>query len=171
MTQRRGPAARRRVTLLGAGTGAGRDFSALRAAENHETADRARRATPGAQRLVIADFPSPDVARALSPNGRAHWTTQRAARQAVASRVVVEATRAGLRPVDGPVRLTFRYVFPVRRTRDVDNWTSGVTKAAIDALVRGRWIAADDSEHVMAVTVEPAVERGRRRLEIALTPA
>jgi Holliday junction resolvase RusA-like endonuclease len=126
---------------------------------------------PGdSQKLVIEDFPTTDVSRALSPNGRAHWATKRQQRMHVASEVVIEATRSGLRPVSGPVRLTFRYVFPEQRKRDVDNLTSGVTKACIDALVRGRWLPADDSEHVLSVRAEPIVERGCRRLEITIEP-
>lgn len=122
------------------------------------------------QTLLLEDFPQPCDARALSPNGRAHWTTQRAARQEAASRVKVEATVIRLRPVAGPVRLTFRYVFPNQRTRDIDNLTTGVTKACIDALVRGQWLAADDSEHVTAVRAVAVVEKRQRRLEIVIEP-
>jgi Holliday junction resolvase RusA-like endonuclease len=123
------------------------------------------------QTLYVEDFPATSDARALSPNGRAHWATKSAARKEVASRVVVEATVSRLRPVRGSVRLTFRYFFPTRRQRDVDNLTTGVTKAAIDALVRGRWIEADDSETVLSVVAEAKYERGARRLEIVIAPA
>jgi hypothetical protein len=41
----------------------------------------------------------------------------------------------------------------------------------IDTLVRGGWLEADDSEHVIEVTAEPVVERGHRRLEITIDPA
>lgn len=136
------------------------------------TTQRAPESVPvailGRQTLIVDDFPSTADARALSPNGRAHWATKRMARKAVASEVVIAATQQGLRPVDGPVRLLFRYVFPDRRNRDVDNLTTGVTKAAIDALVRGRWLAADDSEHVTEVKAVAVVERGKRRLEIEI---
>ena len=123
------------------------------------------------QTLVLEDFPRPEIARALSPNGRAHWASKRMARMDAASLVVVEATRSGLRPIAGPVRLTLTYVYPEQRKRDIDNLTTGVTKVVIDTLVRGRWIAADDSEHVRAVTVQPVVERGRRALIVTLEPA
>lgn len=69
-----------------------------------------------------------------------------------------------------PVRLTFRYVFPDRGRHDLDNLSTGVTKAAIDALVRGEWIAADDSEHVVGVKAEAVYEKGRRALEIIIEP-
>lgn len=116
-------------------------------------------------------FPSTSDARALSPNGRAHWATKRMARKTVASEVVIAATQQRLREVSAPVRLTFRYVFPDRRNRDVDNLTTGVTKCAIDALVRGRWLVADDSEHVTEVKAEAVVEKGSRRLDIVIEPA
>jgi Holliday junction resolvase RusA-like endonuclease len=125
----------------------------------------------GPQTLILTDFPPPEISRALSPNGRAHWATRRSARMEVESAVVVEGTVSRLRPVVGPLRVTFRYVFPTRRRRDIDNLTTGVTKAALDALVRGRWIEADDSEHVLSVTAEAVVEPGNRRLEITLAPA
>jgi Holliday junction resolvase RusA-like endonuclease len=123
------------------------------------------------QTLILTDFPSPEISRALSPNGRVHWATRRSARMEVESAVVVEATVSRLRPISGPVRMTFRYVFPTRRRRDIDNLTTGVTKAALDALVRGRWIEADDSEHVLSVTAAAVVEPNQRRLEITLAPA
>jgi Holliday junction resolvase RusA-like endonuclease len=124
----------------------------------------------GTQRLVVEDFPSTADARALSPNGRAHWATKNAARKEVASAVKIEGTRSGLHAASGPVRLTFCYVFPDRRKRDIDNLTTGVTKVAIDALVRGRWLAADDSEHVVGVQALAVVQRGRRALEIIIEP-
>lgn len=171
-----------RVVPLGAGHALPPPQDALRASERvhsasegvsgHREPPRAAEGPPGGvQRLVLDDFPDPADARALSPNGRVHWATRNAARKEVASRVVVEATRSGLRPAAGPVRLTFRYVYPDRRRRDVDNLATGVTKACVDALVRGRWLAADDSEHVVGVEAVPVVERGRRRLEIIVAPA
>lgn len=127
---------------------------------------------PGRQWLILDDFPSTAVARALSPNGRAHWATKRRARLAVEGEVLAAALAQHLRAVSEPVRLRFRYVYPNERQRDVDNLTTGVTKAVIDALVRGRWLAADDSEHVVEVKAEAAVQKGAgRRLEITLTPA
>ncbi len=133
-----------------------------------EVAERPVALIPGRQVLIVDDSPSTADARALSPNGRAHWATKRAARLSVASEVKIAATQQGLRPVTGPVRLTFRYVFPEQRKRDVDNLTSGVTKCAIDALVRGRWLEADDSEHVTEVKAVAVVEKGSRRLEIEI---
>lgn len=139
-------------------------------------AKQARRGVPhmkahiGVQTLIVDDFPSTHDARALSPNGRAHWATKNAARKGVASEVVIAATQQGLRAASGPVRLTFRYVFPDQRKRDVDNLTTGVTKVAIDALVRGRWLAADDSAHVVEVKAEAVVEPGSRRLVIVIEP-
>jgi Holliday junction resolvase RusA-like endonuclease len=125
----------------------------------------------GLQALIVEDFPSTDISRTLSPNGRAHWATKKRARAWVATMVACAAREQRLRPVDGPVRLLFRYVFPDRRKRDVDNLTTGVTKAAIDSLVRGEWLAADDSDHVTEVKAEAVVEKGRRCLVIVIAPA
>jgi Holliday junction resolvase RusA-like endonuclease len=125
----------------------------------------------GVQTLIVEDFPSTALSRALSPNGRVHWTTKNAARLAVHKQIVVEALAINLRPVRGPVRLTFRYVFPDERKRDIDNLTTGVTKCAIDALVRTKVLAADDSEHVTEVKAVAVVEKGARRLEIEIAPA
>jgi Holliday junction resolvase RusA-like endonuclease len=125
----------------------------------------------GPQTLILEYFPSTATARALSPNGRAHWSRRSAAKNEVAERIGEEAAVIRLRRVIGTVRLLFRFVYPVARTRDVDNLTTGVTKAAIDALVRGKWIEADDSEHVLSVEAIEVVERGQRRLEIVLTPS
>lgn len=134
------------------------------------TPDTSARST-GLQWIVIDDFPSPAIARTLSPNGRAHWVSKSTARKAVMARVKLEADRCRLRTCWGPVRLTFRYVYPTHRARDVDNLAGGgVTKAAIDALVRGDWLASDDSEHVTSVEAVPVVERGQRRLEIIVEP-
>lgn len=124
-----------------------------------------------AQTLLLEDFPSTDTARTLSPNGRPHWATKQRAQEAVARAVAATARRCDLRPVAGPVRLTLTYVYPDRRQRDIDNLTTGVTKCAIDALVRGRWLAGDDSRTVLSVTAMPVVERGRRALEITIEPA
>jgi Holliday junction resolvase RusA-like endonuclease len=135
--------------------------SALRASE---------RGVAGFQTLIVQDFPSTADAHALSPNGRVHWTTKNAARKSVASEVVIAATQQRLRPVAGPVRLLFRYVFPDRRKRDLDNLTA-ISKPMTDALVRGRWISADDSEHVVEVKAEAVVEKGRRYLEVTIAPA
>jgi Holliday junction resolvase RusA-like endonuclease len=132
--------------------------------------------SPGAwilslQALIVEDFPSTDISRALSPNGRAHWATKKRARAWVATVVDCAAKQQRLRAVDSPVRLLFRYTFPDRRKRDVDNLTTGVTKAAIDALVRSKVLAADDSEHVTEVKAEAVVEKGRRYLEVTIAPA
>lgn len=121
--------------------------------------------------LIVDDFPTTADARALSPNGRAHWGTKAKARRSVATEVALAAAQQLFGTVDGPVRLTFRYVFPDQRKRDVDNLTTGVTKCAIDALVRGEWLVADDSEHVTEVKAEAVVEKGQRRLIVTIEPA
>ena len=123
------------------------------------------------QTLILENFPSTTHARALSPNGRVHWHVRNAAKSDLAAIVGFELNRVRLQPMRVPVRLRFRYVFPDKRQRDVDNLTTGVTKVVIDSLVRAEVLAADDSEHVTEVKAEASVEKGARRLEIVLEHA
>lgn len=123
------------------------------------------------QTLILTDFPPPAIARALSPNGRTHWAPKAKARKSVETWVTVSAERSRLQPIRVPVRATFRFVRPTRQRIDLDNLSTGVTKAALDALVRGGWLVDDDSTHVVSVTAEVAYEKGQRRLEIRLEPA
>ena len=125
----------------------------------------------GVQRLVLEDFPQPHVARALSPNGRAHWGVRDKARRMAQAVVVAEAQRSGLRAVGGPVRVTFRYVRPTRGRIDLDNLSTGVSKACLDALVRQGVLEDDDSRHVVELRVEAVYEKGRRALEIVMEEA
>jgi hypothetical protein len=125
----------------------------------------------GRQTLILEDFPYPDIARILSPNGRAHWATKNAARVGVGMRVFAAVAGRFEAPVRSPVRLLFRYTFPDHRKRDVDNLTTGVTKSVIDSLVRAGVLEADDSEHVTEVKAEAVVEKGRRCLEVTIAPA
>lgn len=124
-----------------------------------------------AQTLTLEDFPDPKLARALSPNGRAFWATQRRASAQVHACVKAYCDAQRIRPVDGPVRVTFRYTRPTRQRVDLDNLTTGVSKAVLDGLVRAGILTDDSSEHVVAVTAEAAYLRGVRQLDVTLTPA
>lgn len=118
--------------------------------------------------LVLPNFPSPDVARALSPNGRKHWSAKKTAREWVAARVALALHLHPVPPVTGRARLAIRWVFPQERKRDLDNHTTGVVKALIDALVQAQVLSADDSAHLELAPVEIVVERGQRRMELTL---
>lgn len=133
-----------------------------------ETSSQSTSGKTGRQTLILENFPSTTHARALSPNGRVHWRVRNAARSDLAAIAGVALNRARLQPVRVPVRLRFRYVFPDKRLRDVDNLTTGVTKVVIDSLVRAEVLAADDSEHVTEVKAEAVVEKGQRRLVIVI---
>lgn len=124
----------------------------------------------GVQRLVLEDFPQPDVARSLSPNGRVHWARRNKARKLVAERVTLEARAQGLRPASGPVRLTLVWVFPTKVRHDLDNLIA-TGKPVVDALVRGKWLEDDDSDHVVSVTAETVYQKRRRALEIVMEEA
>ena len=119
-----------------------------------------------AQVLILEDFPRPDIARTLSPNGRAHWTAKRKARLSVIDYVVVHAIKSGLRRMPAPVQLYLTYIMPDRRTRDQDNYSTGVTKAVIDILVKGQWLDGDSTDLLRLAPVEVRVEKGRRALEL-----
>jgi Holliday junction resolvase RusA-like endonuclease len=119
---------------------------------------------PEKQTLVLENFPRPSVANVLSPNGRAHHMAKYRATQAVAAHVKVMATMDGLRPMRGLVTLRVIWIVPDRRRRDTDNHTTGVVKAAIDALVRGGYLEADDTDHLRLLPVEIRTEPGRRAL-------
>lgn len=122
-------------------------------------------ATPGVtQTLTIEDFPRPDVARTLSPNGRAHWATKRACTRLIHEQVAYWALFDLLRPMPGHVTIYPTFIYPQARKRDDDNLATGVMKAVRDALVKGGYLDADDTEHLRQMPVEVRVEKGRRAL-------
>jgi hypothetical protein len=120
------------------------------------------------QVLVLEDFPSPSLARVLSPNGRAHGLSRYAAGRHVRDRVKIETTRQGLRAMRPPVVLRAAFTYPLARERDDDNLATGVLKAARDGLVRAGILAGDDAERLRQEPVAAIVERGQRRLVIEL---
>src|SRR5690349_23235890 len=108
---------------------AGRRFGtgtqhALRASESALAASGGRNGTTepcGAQTMVLEDFPSPKLARQLSPNGRVHWAVRAEAKREAAHRIACECLLQRVYAIDGPVRLTFRWVFPTAGRHDLDN--------------------------------------------------
>jgi Holliday junction resolvase RusA-like endonuclease len=125
--------------------------------------------TPGRAALLhtleLNNFPKPSVARTLSPNGRAHHMARYHAIQAVQIRVALDARMQGLPQMrDGLVVVRPIWTFPITRKHDSDNLSTGVLKACLDALVRGRWLLDDSSEHVRLEPPVIRVERGRRAL-------
>lgn len=121
------------------------------------------------QTLTIEDFPSPQCARALSPNGRAHWATKRAHTQAVKTVVAVKALVQGLQPMHGTVEIQPTFVYPQRRKRDDDNLGTGVLKAVRDALVQRGYLEADDMEHVFQDRPVVEIRKGERALILTFT--
>lgn len=126
-----------------------------------------------AQTLVLDAFPPPAISRALSPNGRAHWAAKKRARERV--EMIVGAAIITQRLTDelcgGRVRITYRWIFPDRRKRDLDNHSTGVVKVVQDCLVRLGMIDADDTSCVVGLNTEVVYEKGRRALEIVIEPA
>jgi hypothetical protein len=113
--------------------------------------------------LMFCDFPRPEVARQLSPNGRVHWAERRLARIGLQQRVWAEAHHQALPPMHGLVVIRPTWTFPSIRTRDGDNLTATL-KCLIDALVRGKWLVDDSSEYVRLEPPVVRVERGKRML-------
>lgn len=122
----------------------------------------------GPMTLILDNFPSPDIARALSPNGRTHWAEKKRAREAVQVAFYLAALQQGLDVFDGQVRITYRWVFPDHRARDLDNLSTGVVKALQDCLVKADVIRADDTSCVVGMSVEVSVEKGRRALVVTV---
>lgn len=126
------------------------------------------------QVLVIPDFPSPALARVMSPNGTAHWRDkQRAAAQIVEYlKVAVLMRVVPLTPMAPPVHATYRWIVPDRRHRDIDNHHgSRVVKVVQDWLVARGVLPAGDHSTVLTSHTEIVYEKGQRRMEIVLTPA
>lgn len=126
---------------------------------------------PGRQTLILDDFPDPDVARTLSPNGRAHWRDKQKAGQVVYWTVIAALQRQPITPMTGRVVLRPTFVFPQHRRRDDDNLATGVMKVVRDALVARGVLADDSTKHVRQEPVQVVVRRGQRRLEIVLASA
>lgn len=164
----------RGVLLAGAGMrldGADGSRTPQEPRERPRTAGVVSEGTPGTQTLILDGFPSPPVARALSPNGRAHWRRKQDARKIVEANVSAWLVIQKIRPMTGRVVLRPRFVFPVHRRRDDDNLATGVMKAVRDVLVAQGILADDSTQHVRQEPVEVVVEKGQRRLEIVLAPA
>ncbi len=114
--------------------------------------------------LTLDDFPPPKLARALSPNGRAHWATQKRAKDLVKLLTSIQAKDAPR--FTGRVILKPVLTYPVARRRDDDN--AGFVKYCRDQLVRDGVLVADDTDHVRQEPVAVRVERGVRRFELTI---
>lgn len=122
-----------------------------------------------AQTLVLNQL-DPRLVTQLSANGRSqsHWPRTNA-RNRVLAMVAATAQHQRLLPPRGPVVVTFRWIVPDRKRRDLDNLaSSGICKAALDSLVKGKWLVDDSPAYVAEVRTELAYEKGRRALEIRL---
>lgn len=123
------------------------------------------------QTIVLLDFPAPDIARALSPNGRAHWAAKKRAKTEVRTALWEALTRARPRPTAPPVLVRYRWVVPDRKKRDLDNHSTGVVKAVQDYLVQEGLFPGGDHSTALTSQVEIVYEKGQRRLEIVIEPA
>lgn len=117
------------------------------------------------QRCVIPDWLPPAV---LNGSRQKHWSTLR--KQALQTRTMVWASckHAGWTRVDGKVRLTVLFVFPVKRRRDTDN-TVARAKHLVDG-IKGVFFEDDDTEHLELV-VRAETRPGQKRTELLLEAA
>lgn len=139
--------------------------------ERPDPSERAGARDSGAQRLVLEPL-DPKLVRRLSANGRSqsHWPRTKA-RERVMEDVYFTAVEQWMTAYTVPITVTFRWIVPTRGRRDLDNLASnGIVKAALDALVEGRWLPDDSSQWVREVKTDMVYERGRRALVIELTP-
>lgn len=123
------------------------------------------------QTLILDDFPSTETARALSPNGRAHWKEKRDAGGVVYGHVMAALKLHPIKPMTGRVILRPTFVYPVHRRRDDDNLATGVMKVVRDALVARGILADDSTRYVRQEPVKVRIEKGSRRLELVIEPA
>lgn len=115
--------------------------------------------------------------RELTANGRYHWAERARRSRQIRWTAGLEARRAGLRPVPGPVAVTVTVTYPRRGRHDPENYAPS-WKPAIDGLVDAGVLPDDDSTHVVQVAcrADPQTVRevcGRpsgHLLTIALTP-
>lgn len=141
------------------------------------TAARAAAAPVRGQTLLLERL-DPSLVRRLSSNGsrgKNHWPTTNA-RNRVMTSVYTLARKAGWQRFTAPVVVTFRWIVPDRRARDIDNLAgNGIVKATLDALKdtdkRQGWIVDDSSKYVVEVRTELEYEKGRRALVVTLEPA
>lgn len=125
---------------------------------------------PAIQRLLLVEFPTPTMARVLSPNGsRVHWAAAKRAKDYVSMIVAGRALACDLERMRGFVTIQPVWTFPERRKRDDDNLGTGVMKVVRDALVRGRWLEADDTDHLRQMPPEVRVVKGVRSLELVFS--
>lgn len=150
--------ARQGVRLAGSGV-------TVQVPENHALEGRT-----GPMTLVLPDFPLPEISRALSPNGRVHWAERKRARDVVQNAVweAWVSRQDEVTPVPPPAHVTYRWIVPDRKARDLDNHSTGVVKAAQDTLVRLKLLPGGDHAAALTSTVEIVYEKGQRRLEIVL---
>lgn len=122
------------------------------------------------QWIVLEDFPSTEVARTLSPNGRAHFGSVIRAKKAVRDRIVAAVHMQEPFPVAPPARVLYRWIVPDKRKRDLDNHGTGVVKVIQDSLVRLGVLPGGDHAEVLTSRVEIVVQKYRRAMEICAEP-
>jgi len=102
-------------------------------------------------------------------NARHHWAAANRNKRADQYHVMLALATSDMRRIRGKARLTVTFIFPVKRTRDIDNLYARA-KSTIDVLVRGGYIV-DDSTDMLELRVQAEYERGVARTIIELEKA
>ena len=100
-------------------------------------------------------------------NSRRHWAVQRRVEAEWKVRATVDLANSRLRPPNPLQRFTLHVIAYSKRKSDIDNLTSRC-KVPIDLLRSLGWVANDGPDHLVSLTVVPAVDTKRPRLEIHL---
>lgn len=123
----------------------------------------------GPQTLILPGYPSPSQATLLGPNaGSRRWGVAEE-RKRIQTWAALEAQAQGLEPALPPLHVTFCYVVPTRTRRDWDNYAL-IAKPVQDGLVKAGILAGGDHFEVLTAIVKFRVEKGRRALEITISP-
>lgn len=115
---------------------------------------------PAVQTCVITGW----LPRPAMNVGHRHWAVRHRTVKAEKLTVWAYAHNAGWQRVEGRVRLTVTFVFPVERKRDLDNLHARA-KSTIDAL---KPFFTDDSPEWLELHVNAEVRKGERATELRL---
>lgn len=92
---------------------------------------------------------------------RKHWSYRRRAIDELADLFFVARKEAGLPAAEGKRHLRFTFVFPTRRTRDVDNYSGKILR---DSLVRSGVIVDDSPEWIKVEEATFKIAPGKQRI-------
>jgi len=118
-------------------------------------------------------FTIPFLPPSLNAYRRRHWREQRRIERMWKEAVFVRWLELG-RPTCSEASVTLRFLFPDRRSRDLDNYLATGSKLVGDA-IKGRFIQDDSPRHLKGWRFFFGVDRGNPKTivemrEVSLTP-